>query len=123
MKPFVRSGPRLEWIAFTWRHSTAGRAVRLACGALLIANLAVGGQGSEPPKPHMTKQKAIEIGLGAIKAQYPERIAAHSPFDAEFGNGVWSVYGTIPKGIRGGGAPVAEVSDLDGKVLRLYLAR
>jgi hypothetical protein len=70
----------------------------------------------------MTKEIAIATALRAIEAKFPGAAAAHS-FEAFLRDGVWGVYVPMPLGVRGGGAPNAEVRDADGEVLRVYLAR
>jgi hypothetical protein len=74
-------------------------------------------------KPRMTKNEAVKVALAFLDDTYPGVIAAHGPFEADFSGGIWSVYGTTPKGIRGGGAPTVEVQDRDGKVRRVTFAR
>ena len=71
---------------------------------------------------------AINIGLGALKAKYPDQyrdlILKYRPFVAKYEGGIWQVGGKSPMpGILGGGAPVIEIRDRDSKVLKLYFQR
>ena len=81
----------------------------------------------EAPKAHLAEETAIEVGLVALKAKYPNEyddlVAEHGPFVAKFRNDMWIVYGTNPKGVAGGDAPVIELRERDQKVLRIYFAR
>jgi hypothetical protein len=54
---------------------------------------------------------------------FPNSVAVHEPYHAEFGQGSWSVWGTVPDGMRGGGAPEATVRDSDGKATDVHLSR
>ena len=71
---------------------------------------------------------ALNIGLGALKAKYPNQyhdlILKYRPFVAEFEDGVWHVSTRNPiRGMKGGGAPIIEIRDRDERVLRIYFAR
>ena len=76
----------------------------------------------------LNKWTAINVGLAALKAKYPEQyrdlILRYRPFVAKYDGGVWQVGGKSPMpGILGGGAPVIEIRDRDSKVLKLYFQR
>jgi len=74
-------------------------------------------------KPRMTEQDVIQVAKTAMTARFPDSVAAHEPYHAEFRQGVWSVWGTVPDGVRGGGAPEAVVRDSDGTVTDVHLSR
>ena len=65
------------------------------------------------------EQTAIDI---AVKAWVPvygkEKIEGEKPFQANLKNGIWKVTGSLPEGYDGGVAE-AEISQKDGKVLRV----
>jgi NTF2 fold immunity protein len=91
-------------------------------GCFQITGFCAGSEGTE--STHMTKHQAIDVGLAAIvNAQNRKYVEQYAPFDATFRDGIWSVGGTNPKGVRGGGAPVVEIRDQDKKVLRIYYSR
>jgi hypothetical protein len=74
-------------------------------------------------KPRMTEQDVIRVAKAEMTNRFPDSVAAHEPYHAEFGQGSWSVWGTVPDGVRGGGAPEATVRDSDGKVTDVHLSR
>jgi hypothetical protein len=90
--------------------------------SVLLA-LAVAGCTHAASKPRMTEQDAIRVVKSAMSARFPNSVAAHEPYHAEFRQGVWSVWGTVPQGMFGGGAPEAAVRDSDGKVTDVHLSR
>jgi hypothetical protein len=78
--------------------------------------------------PQLNKWTAINIGLGALKAKYPNEyrdlVLRYRPFVAKCEDGVWHVYGKNPiKGMAGGGAPTIDIRDRDEKILKIYFAR
>ena len=80
---------------------------------------------SEPPKTHMTKERAISVAIRAIEQKYPGATKGWS-FNAEFHHGLWGVAGVIPNrspGLLGGGMPGAEIRDKNEKVINVYFAR
>jgi NTF2 fold immunity protein len=64
-------------------------------------------------------QTAIRIALAVWEPIYgKEAIARQKPYRATLSNGVWTVVGSLPKNILGGVA-VAEISQVDARVLRV----
>jgi hypothetical protein len=62
---------------------------------------------------------AIKIAVAIWEPIYgAKHIAAKKPFHATLHDGIWSVYGSLPKGWVGG-VPEAEISQKDGKILRV----
>jgi NTF2 fold immunity protein of polymorphic toxin system component len=77
--------------------------------------------------PRLNKWEAMQIGLDALRAKYPEEyrhlVLMYRPFVAKLEDGVWHVHGKTPiPGMAGDGAPVIEVRDRDEKVLKIYFA-
>jgi len=74
--------------------------------------------------PRLNKWTAINIGLAALKAKYPNEyrdlILKYRPFVAKFEDGVWHVYGKTGIFVVGGGAPAIDVRDRDSKILKIY---
>jgi hypothetical protein len=71
----------------------------------------------------MAKPEVIRVALTAMTARFPNSVAANEPYYAAFRDGIWSVWGTVPSGMRGGGAPAAEIRDSDGAVMKVSLSR
>ena len=88
----------------------------------LVALIAVGCTRAAP-KPRMTEQDVIRVAKVEMTNRFPNSVAAHEPYHAEFGQGSWSVWGTVPDGMRGGGAPEAVVRDSDGTVTDIHFSR
>lgn len=66
---------------------------------------------------------AIRIAVAVWNPIYgKEQIASEAPFRAVLNDGVWTVEGSLPEGYKGGVA-VAEISKLDGTVLRISHGR
>ena len=76
--------------------------------------------------PRLNKWNAINFGLTALKAKYPDEyrnlVLKYRPFVAKFEDGVWHVYGTSGKLILGG-APEIDVRDRDAKILKIYFQK
>ncbi|HJX98915.1 MAG TPA: NTF2 fold immunity protein [Chthoniobacterales bacterium] len=76
---------------------------------------------------HLNQWTAMNIGLAALKAKYPNEyrdlIIKYRPFVAKFEDGVWHVHGKTGIFVLGGGAPAIEIRDRDEKVLRIYFAK
>ena len=89
---------------------------------VLLALVAVGCSHATST-PHMTEQDVIRVAKAAMTNQFPNFVAAHEPYHAEFREGIWSVWGSVPAGVLGGGAPEAVVRDADGKVTDVHLSR
>ena len=77
--------------------------------------------------PRLNKWTAINAGLAALKAKYPDKyrdlVLKYRPFVAKFEDGVWRVCGTTGKLILGGDAPEIDVRDRDAKILKIYLPK
>ena|SRR5947209_5126044 len=90
--------------------------------ALFVAAL-VAGCVHTGVTPRMTEQQVIRIAKQGMIARFPDSVGAHEPYHAEFSHGTWSVWGTVPAGVRGGGSPEVTVRDSDGVVMQVYLSR
>ena len=64
------------------------------------------------------KITAIRVAEAIWLPIYGEGIYDKRPFMAGLEKGIWIVYGTLPKGMKGG-VPVIEISKSDGKILRI----
>ena len=98
----------------------------ILCFALLCVLAVTDDVVGSPPR--LNKWTAINFGLAALKAKYPDEyrdlVLKYRPFVAKLEDGIWHVSGTNPiKGIRGGGTPEIEIRDRDSKVLKIYFAR
>lgn len=106
------------------RTFIAGSLVALAGVAALVAQTP---QHSVKPKDRFVPdaKTATRIAVAVWEPIYGEaQIAAEKPYIARLGtNGVWTVEGSLPKGVLGsavkGGVAVAEISKSDGKILRV----
>jgi hypothetical protein len=85
--------------------------------------LLVAGCTRTVSNPRMVEQDVIRVAKAEMTARFPDSVAAHEPYHAEFKDGTWSVSGTVPAGVRGGGSPEATVRDSDGKVTDVHLSR
>ncbi|MCL2310165.1 MAG: YbbC/YhhH family protein [Proteobacteria bacterium] len=66
-----------------------------------------------------TADVAIRIAVAVWEPIYGEQnIARQKPFNATLTNGVWLVQGSLPQGWAGGTA-LAEISQKDGRILRV----
>jgi hypothetical protein len=62
---------------------------------------------------------AIKIAVAVWEPIYGEqKVAGEKPYQAYLSNGVWTVTGSLPKGMHGGVA-IAEIAKDDGKILRV----
>jgi hypothetical protein len=62
---------------------------------------------------------AIKIAVAVWEPIYgAEHIAKEKPFRAVLKDGVWTVQGSLPKGMKGGVA-LAEISKADGRIIRV----
>jgi hypothetical protein len=96
------------------------RSSLLASVLLLLVTF---GCARSASKPRMTEQEVILVAKAEMTNRFPDSVVAHEPYHAEFRDGTWSVTGTVPAGMRGGGAPEARVRDSDGKVTDVHLGR
>lgn len=69
-------------------------------------------------KSNLTEQDVLKIALPVLQKTYPESFNNYIPYHAEFENGNWHVFGTLPKNWRGG-TPEAVVQDKDGTILKI----
>ena len=69
-------------------------------------------------KTHLTEQDVLKIALPVLKKEYPKSFDNYAPYHAEFENGNWHVFGTLPKGWDGG-TPEAVVQDKDATILKI----
>jgi hypothetical protein len=94
----------------------------ILCFALLCVLAAPQGLLASP---RLNQWTAINAGLAALKAKYPNEyrdlVLKYRPFVAKFENGVWHVSGK--SFVAGGRAPVIDVRDRDEKILKISLAR
>jgi hypothetical protein len=100
--------------------------MRIARLLLLISvflALVVVGCTRATPKPRMTEQDVIRVAKAEMTIRFPDSVAKHEPYHADFRQGSWSVWGTVPGGTYGGGASEAVVRDSDGTVTNVYLSR
>jgi NTF2 fold immunity protein len=68
-------------------------------------------------------QTAIQIAVAVWVPIYGEKmIQGERPFSAELKDGVWTVEGSLPKGMRGGTA-LAEIAQEDGRIFRVSHGR
>jgi hypothetical protein len=72
----------------------------------------------EKMKTHLTEQEVLKIALPVLKKEYPKSFDNYEPYLAEFENGNWHVFGTLPEKWRGG-TPEAVVQDKDGTILKI----
>ncbi len=73
------------------------------------------------PKEGYVPDAETEIAI-AVAVWNPiygkEHIAKEKPYTAILSKGIWTVMGSLPKGVRGGTA-IAEISKDDGRILRV----
>ena len=62
---------------------------------------------------------ALAIFKPVFGKEYTDRFV---PYQTRFNDGVWTVYGTLPQGSRGG-APMLKIQKSDGKVLEVWLSQ
>ncbi len=93
--------------------------------ALLICSLSLSITGCG--KSHvqiMLKEDVISAAIDGFRKQYPNTFESYRPYQAELHNGIWQVYGTLPKPpgaiVVLGGTPEARIRDADGEVIRVY---
>ena len=99
------------------------RTTRFPLFIFVFVALFAAGCTRTPSKPRMTEQDVIRVAKAEMTIRFPDSVAKHEPYHAEFRQGSWSVWGTVPDGMLGGGALVAVVRDSDGTVTNIYLSR
>lgn len=98
------------------------RRLNLFFAFLLLATPAFANNGAKDLVP--TREVAITIATAIWTPFYGvEYIERYKPFTAILENGQRHVFGTMPKGIRGGGSPVATISKRDGRISNVHLAK
>jgi hypothetical protein len=92
---------------------------------IIFLVIAASIQASEPVKHTYTpdygfvpgKATAVVIALAVLSSIYGEaQIKSQAPYVATLENGVWTVTGTLPAGLKGGVA-VVEISEVTGKIM------
>lgn len=69
------------------------------------------------------KTTAIKIAEAVLIPIYgKEKIENQKPLQAILSDGTWTVFGSLPEGWRGGTA-TAEISQKDGKIIRVFHGR
>jgi hypothetical protein len=97
------------------------------CLLCLVLAVSVCACQSTPPKHRVVttngfvpdETTAIAVARAVWTPIYGrEQIARHEPYRAILSHGVWNVTGSVREGWVGG-APIAEISKADGRVLRI----
>jgi hypothetical protein len=81
------------------------RVKRLAIYVSALADLFAVDCSRAAPKSRMAEHEVIRATKTEMAARFPDSVAAPEPYHAEIEDGTWSVWGTVPAGVRGGGAP------------------
>jgi hypothetical protein len=95
--------------------------VRSSGAILVVSFLApVLGCNNDNPQPRrLSEVQVLPIAERALKGTMPpEYVDKYKPYRAEFRDGLWHVFGTLP-GNGPGGTPEARVRDRDGEVLQV----
>jgi hypothetical protein len=83
---------------------------------VLFASVGIARESKSAVRDQAT---AITIAVAAWEPIYgAAHIAGQKPYHATLHQGVWTVTGSIPKGMKGGVA-VAEISVEDGRIIRI----
>jgi hypothetical protein len=93
---------------------------------LLVLALVCEGGGPAPEDGYVpdegfvpNKDVAIKIAVAVWEPIYgAEKIAQEKPYRATLADGVWTVEGSLPRGMKGGVA-LAKISKEDGRILRV----
>jgi hypothetical protein len=108
----------------TKRSFIVGSVLTVAGAAALVAQTSV--HSVKPKEGFVPDAKtATKIAVAVWEPIYGEsQIAGEQPYKAQLdSNGVWTVEGSLPKGILGGmikgGVAIAEIAKSDGKILRI----
>jgi hypothetical protein len=95
----------------------------LACTLVVCLAAAIGCNNENPPpkkESRLNEAQVLPIAERALNAKMPpEYVDKYKPYHAEFRDGVWHVFGTLPGG-GVGGTPEARVRDSDGEVLQVF---
>jgi hypothetical protein len=90
---------------------------------LMSANHEMSGMGKSPLPPQgiipdeVTAVKVAEAMFPPIFGQ--EEVTKYLPYHAQLKDGVWTVYGTLKPGSRGG-TPQMSIQKKDGKVIEVW---
>ena len=88
--------------------------ITLACGAQEPKDNYVPKEGYVP-----NKDVAIAIAVAVWEPIYgKDHIADEKPYRTTLAEGVWTVRGSLPEGMKGGVA-LAEISKTDGRIIRV----
>src|ERR1700726_3221135 len=83
---------------------------------VVFATLAIASERKQPVRDQAT---AIKIAVAAWEPIYgTAHIAGEKPYHATLHRGVWTVTGSIPKGMKGGVA-LAEISEEGGRIIHI----
>jgi|SRR5947209_3259398 len=96
--------------------------VMLGLFSFLFLGVAVGAEQSYvPPKGFVPdEQTAVRIAEAVLGPIYgEEQIARERPFTAVLKGEIWTVEGHLPASQNKGGVALAEISKLDGRILRV----
>jgi hypothetical protein len=92
----------------------------LACILIVFLAPVVGCAKKNPPPKWLSEAQVLPIAERALKAKMPSKyVDTYKPYRAEFRDGIWHVFGALPRGVVGG-TPEARVRDSDGEVLQVF---
>jgi hypothetical protein len=77
------------------------------------------------PKNGVVPDEATAVAVAEVFFQHVfsrETIAKFQPYHAQLEEGVWTVYGTLKQGSRGG-TPMLRIKKQDGQVLEIWHSR
>lgn len=82
------------------------------------------GRTDKSPLPSQGVIPSEDIAVKIAEAVLPpifgaEEVAKYSPYHARLKDGVWTVYGTLKSGSRGG-TPQMTIQKKDGKVIEIW---
>jgi hypothetical protein len=84
---------------------------------VLFVGITTAGQAKHAVRD---EAQAVKVAVAAWQPIYgAAHIAAEKPYHASLHRGVWTVTGSLPKGFNKGGVAVAEISDEDGRIIRI----
>jgi hypothetical protein len=83
---------------------------------VVFVSIVIAGQ---PKHAVACEAQAIKIAVAAWQPIYgAAHIAAEKPYHASLHRGVWTVRGSLRRGLKGGVA-LAEISEEDGRIIRV----
>ena len=95
----------------------------LVCASLAMASVCIAASAWEKlsfkPKDGFVpdERTAIAIAVAVWSPIYGEKqIASEKPYKASLKDGIWTVEGSLPKGMLGGVA-IAEIAKSDGRII------